>query len=235
MVAIAADQDAAPTNQPAVNARVPEIVRWIAILFSQHFFRMDVTPANRGALQYLSHLLSAPIIAAPVFVSLAFLQGATVVPTILAVVFASIMPMLGIVVFARTEGLDYDIPDRRARARPFEIAILSYVIGFLTLVTLKTSILVSGLMLAYLINTTAMFLITLGWKISVHAAGVTGPLSFLVFRLGPIWGLLYLLVVPVGLIRLRLGQHTVLELLAGAVLSAALTWAEIIFLIPLIP
>jgi membrane-associated phospholipid phosphatase len=142
---------------------------------------------------------------------------------------------MGIVVFARSEGLDYDIPERRARARPFEVAILSYLIGFLILVTLKTSIFVSGLMLAYLINTSAMFLITLVWKISVHAAGVTGPLSFLVFRLGPVWGFLYLLVIPVGLIRLRLGQHTVLQVLTGAVLSAALTWVEIIFLIPQIP
>jgi membrane-associated phospholipid phosphatase len=143
--------------------------------------------------------------------------------------------MMGIVVFARSEGIDYDIPERQARARPFGIAILSYLAGFLALVTLRTPILVSGLMLAYLINTSVMFLITLVWKISVHAAGVTGPLSVLVFRLDPVSGLLYLLVIPVGLIRLRLGQHTILQVLTGAVLSAALTWAEIIFLIPLIP
>jgi membrane-associated phospholipid phosphatase len=143
--------------------------------------------------------------------------------------------MMGIVAFARSEGIDFDIPERHARARPFEIAILSYLAGFLALVMLRTPILVSGLMLAYFINTSAMFLITLVWKISVHAAGVTGPLSFLVFRLGPVWGLLYLLVIPVGLIRIRLGQHTAPQVLAGAVISASLTWAEIIFLIPLIP
>src|SRR5437773_11103136 len=72
-------------------------------------------------------------------------------------------------------------------------------------------------------------------EISVHAAEITGTLSFLVFKLGLLWGFLYLLVIPVGLIRIRLRQHTLLQVLAGAVLSAALTWAQIIFLVPLIP
>ena len=44
-----------------------------------------------------------------------------------------------------------------------------------------------------------------------------------------------MLVIPVGVLRIRLGQHMFLQMLAGAILSAALTWAEIIFLIPLIP
>jgi len=194
-----------------------------------------VTQTHRDALRYLSHSLSAPIIATPVFVALVLLESATILSAILSVFFATIVPVIGITGFARSEGLDYDIPERRARARPFEIAILSYLAGFTTLVTIGAPVMLSGLMLAYLINTCAMFLITLVWKISVHAAGVTGPLSFLVFKLGLLWGFLYLLVIPVGLIRIRLRQHTLLQVLAGAVLSAALTWAQIIFLVPLIP
>ncbi|TMI35518.1 hypothetical protein E6H26_06130 [Candidatus Bathyarchaeota archaeon] len=164
----------------------------------------------------MSHSLSAPIIATPVFVALVLLESATILSAILSVFFATIVPVIGITGFARSEGLDYDIPEKRARARPFEIAILSYLAGFTTLVTIGAPVMLSGLMLAYLINTCAMFLITLVWKISVHAAGVTG-------------------VIPVGLIRVRLGQHTSLQVLAGAVLSAGLTWTQIIFLAPLIP
>ena len=194
-----------------------------------------MTQTHRDALRYLSHSLSAPIIATPVFVALVLLESATILSAILSVFFATIVPVIGITGFARSEGLDYDIPEKRARARPFEIAILSYLAGFTTLVTIGAPVMLSGLMLAYLINTCAMFLITLVWKISVHAAGVTGPLSFLVFKLGLLWGFLYLLVIPVGLIRIRLRQHTLLQVLAGAVLSAAFTWAQIIFLVPLIP
>ncbi len=194
-----------------------------------------MTQTHRDALRYLSHSLSAPIIATPVFVALVLLESATILSAILSVFFATIVPVIGITGFARSEGLDYDIPEKRARAKPFEIAILSYLAGFTTLVTIGAPVMLSGLMLAYLINTCAMFLITLVWKISVHAAGVTGPLSFLVFKLGLLWGFLYLLVIPVGLIRIRLRQHTLLQVLAGAVLSALLTWAQIVFLVPLVP
>lgn len=79
--------------------------------------------------------------------------------------------------------LDYNIPERSARPRPFVFSIASYLVGFLLLMLTGALLLMSGLMLAYSINTSVMFLVTLFWKISVHAAGVTGPLTFLVFRL----------------------------------------------------
>ena len=183
----------------------------------------------------MSHSLSAPVIATPVFVVLALLETAGALYVILSIVFATIVPIIGIARSARLEGLDYDIPERSARARPFMIAITSYLVGFLFLMIGKAPVLLSGLMLAYCINTTVMFVITLSWKISVHAAGVTGPLGFLVFKLGLAWGFLYLLVIPVGQIRIRLGQHTLLQVLAGAVVSGTLTWVQIFFLVPLIP
>jgi membrane-associated phospholipid phosphatase len=155
--------------------------------------------------------------------------------TIISVTFASVVPIIGIVYFARSHELDYDIPERSARATPFVFATVSYLFGFVILVFVRAPVLLTGLMLAYLINTSVMFLVSLSWKISVHAAGVTGPLSFLVFRLGVLWSPLYAIAVPVGLIRLRLRQHTLPQILVGAVLSAALTWAWIIFLVPIIP
>jgi len=82
----------------------------------------------------LSHSLSAPIIATPVFVVLAQLESATILSAILSVVFATIVPIVAIIGFARSQGLDYDIPEKRSRARPFGIAILSYLAGFAVLV-----------------------------------------------------------------------------------------------------
>lgn len=166
---------------------------------------------------------------------MAVLTSASAILAMFSVVFATIIPIIGIVYFARTEQIDYDIPERGARARPFAIAIASYLLGFTLLTSVKAPTLLSGLMLAYCINTSVMFLVTLFWKISIHAAGVTGPLGFLVFRLGPVWSLLYLLVIPVGVIRLSLGQHTLLQVIAGALLSGVLTWIQIIFLLPHLP
>ena len=73
----------------------------------------------------MSHSFSAPIIATSVFVVLALLESATIVSTILSVVFATIVPIVGITGFARLEGLDYDIAEKSARAKPFEIALVS--------------------------------------------------------------------------------------------------------------
>jgi len=198
-------------------------------------FLTQVMQIHRDRLRYLSYSLSAPVIATPVFVFLALLEAAGVLDVILSIVFVTIVPRIGIVRSARSSRLDYDIPERSARARPFMIAIASYLVGFLFLMIINAPVLLSGLMLAYSINTTVMFVISPSWKISVLAAVVTGPLPFLVFKLGPAWSLLYLLVVPVALVRIRLQQHTVFQILAGAVLSAARTWAEIFFLVPFIP
>ncbi len=168
------------------------------------------------------------------FVTLSTLEAAKPIQTVESIVFATFLPLVGVLYFARLEGQEYDIPERSARVKPFVVAVVSYATGFILLSLNNAPLLVSGLMLAYSINTSVMFFITLFWKISIHAAGITGPLTFLVFRLGYAWGLLYLLVVPVGLVRLRLGQHTVSQVVAGGVLSAALTWAEILYFIPLI-
>lgn len=203
-------------------------------LFSTLSFYSSLMQTHQGALRYSSYLFSAPVFAAPVFVILGILESADVLDIILCVDFATILPIVGIVSFARSRRLDYDIPERNARTGPFVVANASFLSGFLLLLTGRAPVLLTGLMLAYLINTSVMSVITLAWKISIHAAGITGPLTFLMFKLGPAWSLLYLLVVPVGLIRLRMRQHTVLQVIAGAVLSAALTWAQIILLVPLI-
>jgi hypothetical protein len=186
-------------------------------------------------LRYLSYLLSAPVVAMMVLVTLSILEATQAINTLASIMFATVIPIVGIVHFARSEGLNYDIPEKSARVRPFIFAIASYVLGFPLLVWIRAPVLISGVMMAYAINTFIIFLITLRWKISVHAAGVTGPLTFIIYELGPLWSFLYLLVIPVALVRLELKEHTIFQLAAGAILCMILTWAEIILLLPLIP
>ena len=70
--------------------------------------------------------------------------------------------------------MDYHIPEKGASARPFVFAVASYLVGFVLHVLSGAPLLTIGLMLAYSINASVMFMVTLFWKISVHAAGVTG-------------------------------------------------------------
>jgi hypothetical protein len=185
-------------------------------------------------LRYLSYSMSAPVIAIIAFVTLAVLVAAQLIIILLSIAFATVIPTVGIPYSARSERLNYDIPEKSARTRPFIVAIASYLFGFAVLVWIRAPFLMSGLMMAYTINTFIIFLITLRWKISVHAAGLTGPITFVIYRLGLLWSFLYLLVIPVGLVRLKLREHTTLQVVAGAILSALLTWIEIILLVPLI-
>jgi len=185
-------------------------------------------------LLLLSYASSAPILASMAFIVLAKLESANFVHSVASIAFATVFPIVIVVFFAKRERIDYNIPERNVRYKPFVFAIASYVFGFLALLSLKAPALMICMMVAYAINTGVMSLITLFWKISIHAAGVTGPMTFLVYALGWQWSFLYLLMIPVGGIKLLMREHTISQLAAGAVISAALSWLQIIFILPVL-
>jgi len=187
---------------------------------------------NIRVLLFLSYATSAPIMACMAFIALALLDSAGFVHALASIVFSSVLPVANIIFFAKRERVDYNIPERSTRLKPFVFAIACYVLGFLALLLLKAPVLMTCMMVAYVINTSAMFLITLFWKISIHTAGVTGPITYLVYALGWQWSFLYLLVIPVGVVKLLMKQHSVSQLVAGAILSAVLSWMQIIFILP---
>lgn len=186
------------------------------------------------SIRYLSYAVSAPIIAAISFVVLGLVQpGEQIIQIAISLLFASVLPIAGIVYFARSEKTNLNIPDRNLRAKPFGIAIISYSVGSLILLASRAPIIMAGLMLAYAINTSIMMLVTRYWrKASIHAAGVMGPVSFLVYQFGIFASVFYLLVVPVGLIRLKMSEHTAMEVVAGALIALVATWLQLLFLIP---
>jgi len=77
--------------------------------------------------------------------------------------------------------------------------------------------------LAYLCVGSATLMITLGWKISAHTAGVAGPTTALAFVFG-VWILpLYILSIVMVWARAKLGAHTLGQALAGVLVAAAVT------------
>jgi len=189
---------------------------------------------NARILLLLSYASSAPIMAGMAFIVLTELESASFVHALASLLFATVFPVAIIVFFAKRERIDYNIPDRNIRYKPFVFAIASYVLGFLALLSLKAPSIMICMMVAYVFNTSVLFLITLFWKISIHAAGVTGPITFLVYALGWRWNFLYLLVIPVGGMKLLMREHSVSQLVAGSVLSAVLSWLQIYFILPVI-
>lgn len=184
-------------------------------------------------LRYLSYVVSAPIIAAASFVALGLAEPQSEIRQIaISLLFASVLPMLAIAFFARSERTNLNIPERHMRTRPFGAAIVSYFVGSVVLFIASAPNIMSSLMVAYTINTIVMLLVTRYWrKASIHACGVTGPVSFLVYQFGPYTALLYLLVLPVALIRLKMKEHSIMEVVAGAMIGLVATWLQLLFLL----
>jgi len=86
-------------------------------------------------------------------------------------------------------------------------------------------------MICYLNNTIIVLLINLSWKISIHAMGVAGPLTALIYLFG--WpGLVFTLSVPlVAWSRVYLKRHTPWQVTMGTLLGFSLTAVQIYILL----
>jgi len=104
---------------------------------------------------------------------------------------------------------------------------LSYLAGSVVLLLVKAPTMITALMLCYAGNSLVMMLITLRWKISIHASGIAGPTIVLMYGLGTWACIFFALLVPVGLSRIRLKAHTPTQLLAGALVTIAATWVQL--------
>jgi membrane-associated phospholipid phosphatase len=86
-------------------------------------------------------------------------------------------------------------------------------------------------MVSYVITSLFMMVITLRWKISIHAAGVAGPSMFLVLNYNlALWPFL-IVTLLVCWSRWRLRVHTIEQVFAGALLSVVVT-SIMVYLLP---
>jgi membrane-associated phospholipid phosphatase len=161
-----------------------------------------------------------PIIALFTFalVNYAILKGVPFVAlTLLTTFFAVLMPLSILVIWTRrTHAQELDVSAMADRSQPLLVATVSYFIGVVALLLVRAPLLTAVVMLGYAVGTLFIFLVNLRWKISVHAMGVAGPTTVLLFVFGP-WGvLLGLLLPPVIWSRVYLKKHTVSQALVGA-------------------
>ncbi len=189
---------------------------------------------SRGVIENLAEgislLMNAPIFA---FITFLLLLLSTKTPNFLAILttvllFGTIGPLILVYLLSRRGIIpDYYASERKTRTVPFFGAALSYLLGALLLSSLTAPVIITALMLCYGVNTFIMMMINLKWKISIHASGITGPATFLFYSFGLIAIPFFLLVLPVGWARLRLRAHTPAQVLAGALLTIAITWLQL--------
>lgn len=136
---------------------------------------------------------------------------------VIAMVFYSVLPMLFLVRGARRGNWDgHWVRDREHRFVPLVMCLVSALAGLaiMTVGDAPPDVLALGwAMIATLI---VCLVVTGWWKISVHAAVAGGAVAMVAFLYGPWLLLLTLLVALVCWSRVRLTDHTVGQVIAGA-------------------
>lgn len=176
----------------------------------------------------VSIIFSAPMIAA--YVTIAFslfypagMSSGNVWKSIVTgLFFLSLIPAATI--FANANKLiDLNFFERKKRNSVYPLVIISYFLGAFTFwyTGNKIMFLIS---ISYMFVTLSLFIINLSWKVSVHTAGITGPVTALICVFGSFLSPLYLLTIPVAYSRYKLGSHDNRQLVAGALIAIIVTY-----------
>jgi membrane-associated phospholipid phosphatase len=185
---------------------------------------------TRKAAELISNLTLPPLLSIPVFLSINyyFLNFKDfLVISFISIFFSALLPLMIIVLWSRKENIDLDMPAKEDRNTPLIIGILTYFIGFLTLMALNAPLLISVLMFCYFSSSIIVYFINKHWKISVHSMGVAGPIAALIFVFGPAAYIVGLILPLVMWSRVYLKRHTVTQVIAGAILGFLLTTTQL--------
>lgn len=178
--------------------------------------------------RYISAILSPIVVSLPSVLLVALYhernQFTVALNTFLTLFFLSIGPMIYILVGVRLGKFsDVDVSDRTQRSGPYIFGIISAFIGFLILLLIHGPKNLQTILLLTVIIGIIMMIITLWWKISVHASSLAGAATVLTALYGAIMLPTFALVVLVGWSRVVLRRHTLAQVIAGSCLNIALT------------
>ncbi len=140
------------------------------------------------------------------------------------ITFFTILPLLTLILLARDHGPTFAVP-RASRNLSYAVVFLEYIVGTL-IFYLGNVIILFIIGLIYIAIITALMVINRFWKISVHAAGISGPATFCLYIFGPftLWTVpLLLFVILVIWARYQLKAHTVYQLAGGTLLASVIT------------
>ena len=191
---------------------------------------------RKSMRQRLARLVTEILAPAPTVAALLLVVAWRTAPTaaeavrwgLLAVLFASLIPFLYILRGVRRRRLsDHHVGVREQRPVPLLVGIASVLAGLALLAALGAPRDLLALVAAMAVGLATSLLVTLFWKISVHAAVTAGAVVILVLVLGPALLTLAPVVALVGWARVEVGDHTPAQVVAGVGLGA--TVAGLVF------
>ncbi len=170
-------------------------------------------------MRLITFVFDVPIVAIFSFLMIYLFKARDTRSFLISTLFIGIIPLFAWVHLAKHRG-DF----KGERKLSFVIDAVSYPVGFLLLLLLGKRDVFSALVLSYLLNVIALIIINkAGFKASGHAAGIAGPAAAFTVLFGITGALSFLLLIPVGIAKVRLKDHTPPQFLTGAVLSACIT------------
>jgi hypothetical protein len=146
----------------------------------------------------------------------------------LAAVFSSAIPY-GVIWLGVRRGrlTDHHIGVREQRRGPLVLGLLSVLVGLAVLVVANAPAEVVAMVVVMFTVLLAVTLVNQVWKLSAHAAVTAGSVTVLVLAFGPVLLAAALVVAAVGWSRVQLRDHTVGQVMTGAVAGAVI--ATVVF------
>ncbi len=178
---------------------------------------------------YISRVLN-PVSVLGVVIVLVSLKtsgsGTWIVLCALIALFFSVFAPWGVVLYMRRRGeiSELFIPERHDRLRPLFFFLASSYLGVGILYLIHSPPVLCALMACVAVQGTIVFLVTMQWKISLHAMGLWASFAIVIALYGSSgwWA-----VVPAGMAswaRLVLRAHSVSQILVGSIVGAGVTF-----------
>jgi membrane-associated phospholipid phosphatase len=181
-------------------------------------------PRRLRVARLVGELLSPPPILVVLALVVAWASSPTPVMAVLwgaiAALFASVLPYALILRGVRRGRLtDKNISLREQRIRFGLVAVTSILLGLVLLAALDAPAEMVALVASIAVGVACGWVITLWWKISVHAAIAAGAATVLLLVFGPALLAIWPLVAVIAWSRVQVGDHTAAQVLAGVALG----------------
>jgi membrane-associated phospholipid phosphatase len=177
-------------------------------------------PRRLRTARLVGEVLSPPPILVALALAVAWASSPTRAMAVLwgtiAAVFTSVLPYALILRGVRRGRLsDRNISLREQRIRFGGVAIASILLGLAVLAVLDAPAEMLALLASIAVGVACGWVVTLWWKISVHAAIAAGAATVLTLVFGPALLAVWPLVTLIAWSRVQVGDHTPAQVLAG--------------------
>lgn len=190
---------------------------------------MTTTSSKSLSTQFariVSTVLSPVTISLPfIFLVARYHAGNSALPfALIALFFLSVGPLIYIVIGVATgKFTDLDVSVRTQRTKPYLFSIASCLLGLLIISINHGPKNLTTVMITSTISNCIMLITTFWWKISMHAASISGVVTMLAVLYGIVMLPAFLLIILVGWSRVVLHRHTIAQVTAGSLMSIILT------------